>query len=168
MLIKIMDPYQVLKINEDASDDEVKKALKRASVKYHPDKVKDERLKKLNEDKFKEAQKAYENIMALRKNFKNRSDLSRRSHNDFMHNMMYRNTLFEDEDFFDTRTNITDIFEEMEERMKAMNIKSDRGNFYSKSTYTVTKNGKTITKVDENMNGNRRTYESYDSRHYLK
>ena len=32
-----MDPYQILGISPDASDDEVKKAYRTLSKKYHPD-----------------------------------------------------------------------------------------------------------------------------------
>ncbi len=48
------DYYEVLGVGKSASDDEVKKAFRKAAVKYHPDK------KGGDETKFKEASEAYE------------------------------------------------------------------------------------------------------------
>jgi len=48
------DYYEVLGISKDASDDEIKKAYRKAAISYHPDKEGG------NEAKFKEASEAYE------------------------------------------------------------------------------------------------------------
>jgi len=48
------DYYEVLGVSKDASDDELKKAFRKAAVKYHPDKEGGD------EDKFKEINEAYE------------------------------------------------------------------------------------------------------------
>lgn len=48
------DYYEVLGVSKNASDDEIKKAYRRAAVKYHPDKEGG------NEEKFKEVSEAYE------------------------------------------------------------------------------------------------------------
>ena len=48
------DYYEVLGVNKNASDDEIKKAYRRAAVKYHPDKEGG------SEEKFKEINEAYE------------------------------------------------------------------------------------------------------------
>jgi molecular chaperone DnaJ len=48
------DYYEILGISKNASDDEIKKAYRRAAVKYHPDKDGGD------EAKFKEASEAYE------------------------------------------------------------------------------------------------------------
>ena len=39
---ELWDPYKILGIDPDASDDAIRKAFKKASLKYHPDKVKAE------------------------------------------------------------------------------------------------------------------------------
>ncbi len=69
MFIKSVDTaYKILEIEKSASDDEVKKAYRRMAKKYHPDKVitENEAIKKGAEEKFKEVQKAYEQIQSER------------------------------------------------------------------------------------------------------
>ncbi|MGL6072281.1 molecular chaperone DnaJ [Craterilacuibacter sp.] len=51
------DLYDVLGVNRDASDDEIKKAYRKLAMKYHPDRNPDS---KEAEDKFKEGKEAYE------------------------------------------------------------------------------------------------------------
>ena len=62
------DPYQVLGISPNATDDEVKRAYKELSRKYHPDSYVNNPLADLAEDKFKEVQAAYTQIMSPRAN----------------------------------------------------------------------------------------------------
>ena len=51
------DYYEILGLNRDASDDEVKKAYRRLAMKFHPDRNPDDANA---EEKFKEASQAYE------------------------------------------------------------------------------------------------------------
>ena len=60
------DPYQVLGISSNATDEEVKKAYRELSRKYHPDTYVDNPLADLAEEKFKEVQEAYKQIMDMR------------------------------------------------------------------------------------------------------
>lgn len=62
----LTDPYQVLGISPNATDDEVKRAYKELSRKYHPDAYVNNPLADLAEDKFKEIQAAYTQIMNTR------------------------------------------------------------------------------------------------------
>lgn len=64
----ITDPYKVLEISPNATDDEVKKAYRDLSRKYHPDSYVNNPLSDLAEDKFKEVQEAYNQIMKDREN----------------------------------------------------------------------------------------------------
>ena len=59
------DPYSVLGIGRDSTDDEVKKAYRNLVRKYHPDKNPGN---KAAEDMFKVVQEAYDQIMDERKN----------------------------------------------------------------------------------------------------
>lgn len=60
------NPYSVLGISENATDDEVKRAYRELSRKYHPDSYVDNPLKNLAEERFKEVQEAYDTIMRQR------------------------------------------------------------------------------------------------------
>lgn len=55
------DPYTVLGLDRNASQDEIKRAYKQLALKYHPDKVQHlgEEFQKLAEDRFKDIQDAY-------------------------------------------------------------------------------------------------------------
>lgn len=62
----ITDPYQVLGVSPNASDDEIKKAYRELSRKYHPDTNANNPLADLAEEKFKQVQEAYQQIMDQR------------------------------------------------------------------------------------------------------
>ena len=62
------NPYEVLGVSQTATDDEVKKAYRELSRKYHPDSYVNNPLAELAEEKFKEVQQAYEQIMKMRQN----------------------------------------------------------------------------------------------------
>ena len=53
------DPYHVLGVSQDASDEEIKKAYRALSRKYHPDANINNPLKEEAEVKFKEVQPPY-------------------------------------------------------------------------------------------------------------
>lgn len=57
------DPYRVLGVSRDASDEEIKKAYRRLSRQYHPDSNVNNPNKDAAEEKFKEIQAAYDQIM---------------------------------------------------------------------------------------------------------
>ena len=79
------NPYDVLKVSPNASDDEIKKAYRELSRKYHPDTNVNNPLADLAEEKFKEIQEAYNTIMKEREqgssyNYGNSSTNSYNSH----------------------------------------------------------------------------------------
>ena len=59
----MMDPYQVLGVSRNASDDEIKKAYRNLSRRYHPDANVNNPNKDQAEEKFKQIQQAYDQIM---------------------------------------------------------------------------------------------------------
>lgn len=61
------DPYKVLNVSPDASDDEVKRAYRDLARKYHPDNYHDNPLADLAQEKMKEINEAYETIQKQRK-----------------------------------------------------------------------------------------------------
>lgn len=60
------DPYEVLGISRSATEEEIKKAYKALSRKYHPDANINNPHKEDAEEKFKEIQQAYQQIMKER------------------------------------------------------------------------------------------------------
>lgn len=62
----ITNPYSVLGVSPSASNEEIKKAYRELSRKYHPDSYADNPLADLAEEKFKEIQEAYDQIMKER------------------------------------------------------------------------------------------------------
>ena len=66
------DPYKVLGISKDASDEEVRKAYRKMAMKYHPDRVADmsEEMQRNAAEQMKEINQAYDEIKALRPNLK--------------------------------------------------------------------------------------------------
>lgn len=60
------DPYEVLGVSRNATEEEIKKAYKSLSRKYHPDANINNPHKEEAEEKFKEIQQAYQQIMKER------------------------------------------------------------------------------------------------------
>ena len=60
------NPYEVLGVSPNATDEEVKKAYRELARKYHPDKYRDSDLADLASEKMKEVNAAYEEIQKMR------------------------------------------------------------------------------------------------------
>lgn len=71
------DPYSILGVSKNASDEEVKAAYKALVRKYHPDNYADDNpLKDLANEKMQEINEAYDEIMRMRENASNSSSSS--------------------------------------------------------------------------------------------
>lgn len=57
------DPYEVLGVSRGATDEEIKKAYRKLSRQYHPDSNVNSAHPEIAEEKFKEVQQAYNQIM---------------------------------------------------------------------------------------------------------
>ena len=64
------DPYSVLGVSKNASDEEIKNAYRELARKYHPDNYTDNPLSDLAGEKMKEINEAYDTIINSRNNKK--------------------------------------------------------------------------------------------------
>ena len=61
-----MNPYEVLGVSENATDEQIKEAYRALAKKYHPDRYQNNPLADLAEDKLAEINEAYDTIMKIR------------------------------------------------------------------------------------------------------
>ena len=61
------DPYKVLGVSPNATDDEIKTAYRELAKKYHPDNYAESPLADLASEKMKEINEAYEAVQSQRK-----------------------------------------------------------------------------------------------------
>lgn len=65
--MSVRDPYEVLGISPNATDDEVKAAYREMARKYHPDNYADNPLSELAQEKMQEINEAYDQIIRARR-----------------------------------------------------------------------------------------------------
>lgn len=96
------DYYEVLGVDRDASEDEIKKAYRKMAMQYHPDRNKDDPNA---EQKFKEAAEAYDVL----KDSEKRARYDRYGHSG-LHSGGYQEPNFDDISFDDIFSRFSDIF----------------------------------------------------------
>lgn len=75
------DPYKVLGVSPDASDEQIKTAYREMAKKYHPDNYDQSPLSELAAEKMKEINEAYDQIVSQRKKQKQRGNSAYSSQN---------------------------------------------------------------------------------------
>lgn len=69
----VKDPYEILGVTPNSSDDEIKSAYRKLARKYHPDNYNESPLSDLAEEKMKEINEAYDTIVKMRREGSGRS-----------------------------------------------------------------------------------------------
>ena len=89
------DPYSILGISKDATDEEIKNAYRNLARKYHPDNYADDNpLKSLAEEKMQEINAAYDEIQKQRSSGGSRENTYDRSYESY--NYSGSNTIHKD------------------------------------------------------------------------
>ena len=65
--MSVNDPYEVLGVSPNATDDEVKAAYREMARKYHPDNYTNNPLSELAQEKMQEINEAYDTIVRMRR-----------------------------------------------------------------------------------------------------
>ncbi len=101
------NPYEVLGVSENATDEEIKTAYRNLAKKYHPDNYNDSPLADLAEEKMKEINEAYDSICDMRRN----GSSSRSSTGSYGTNSSYTRTSYPDVRKYITEGRLDDALE---------------------------------------------------------
>ena len=140
--------YKELEIDNNASDDEIKKAYRKMAVKYHPDKNPDN--KEECEDKFKKISEAYQALSDKEKYMRENASNSQRSGP--MPGFINPDELFKQ--FFNMNIGggVNPFSSRMNININGMNL-NNSSNCIMRSSSISFINGQKIEKITETING---------------
>ena len=97
------DPYKILGVSQDATEEQIKDAYRELAKKYHPDVYNDSPLSDLAEEKMKEINEAYDTVMNMRRSGTNTSGYSSSAGSQFgdIRNLINNNRTVEAEELLD-------------------------------------------------------------------
>ena len=135
--------YEKLELEDNASDDEVKKAYKRLAIKYHPDKQanKSTEEKEESEKNFKIIAEAYE-ILTNKDKYKQNNFNNIHNARGFVNPHEIFNQIFKDMNIGNRRSNISIVM--------PGNIQN---NCIMRSSSVSIQNGKRVETIQETING---------------
>tara|TARA_B100001769_G_scaffold67995_1_gene50658 strand:- start:897 stop:1358 length:462 start_codon:yes stop_codon:yes gene_type:complete len=138
--------YKILNLNNNASEEEIKKSYKKLAIQYHPDK--NPNNKEESEKKFKEISEAYE-ILTNKEKYINKINCGQ--NNPAFSREINPNKIFE-EIFSQMNMNFGNMNFSNMNMGQEIHISNNPRNFMSRSS-TRFENGKRIITITEEING---------------
>lgn len=162
------DPYVVLGVSRDATNDEIKKVYRKLCRKYHPDANIDNPNKAQAEEKFKEIGEAYRTIMDQRSG-KNTDSFSGYSQNsDFSDSRLRAASTYIQRGYFreaiNTLNSITDrnaMWYYLSAIANARLGNNIMAREYAKTAYSMEPNNPTYQRLYQSLNGEGEYYRTY-------
>ena len=142
--------YAILELNNNASDEDVKKAYKQLAIKHHPDK--NPTTKEIAEEKFKEISEAYE-ILSNKDKYRDNRGFKQNNRPQVDPNKLF-SQLFAQMNTYDIKQTNHGMFMNQSNVSQFIQIPSNR---VVRSTSTRIENGKKIITITEEINGVNRT-----------
>lgn len=138
------DPYSVLGVAPNATDDEIKEAYRNMVRKYHPDNYADDNIKEIANEKMQEVNEAYDEIQRLRMNGYGSNSGSYGS------NSGYNSSNWSSVDYSTIRADInSQRFAEAEKALNAIDVVDRNAEWHYLKSIILMRRGKTVDAMRE-------------------